>query len=50
MQALLTNVVDKNVVAFQTAEALETALINQKGFVSYYFLDGDPEWLKQLGE
>ena len=49
MQSLLTNVVDKNVAAFQTAEALETALINQKGFVSYYFLDGDPEWLKQLG-
>jgi len=50
MQALLTNVVDKNVAAFQTAEALETALVNQKGFVSYYFLDGDPDWLRQLGE
>ncbi|RLC28544.1 MAG: histidine kinase, partial [Deltaproteobacteria bacterium] len=36
--------------AYQAAEALETALVNQKGFVSYYFLDGDPDWLRQLGE
>ena len=35
---------------FSEAEALETALINQKGFVSYYFMDGDPDWLRQLGE
>ena len=29
---------------------IEIALVNQKGFVSYYFLDGDPDWLRQLGE
>ena len=50
MQALLTHIIDKNIAAFQTAEAFEAALINQKGFVSYYFLDGDPDWLRQLGE
>ena len=50
MEALLTTIVTKNIPAYQTAEALETALINQKGFVSYYFLDGDPDWLRQLGE
>ena len=50
MEALLTTIVTKNIAAYQTAEALETALINQKGFVSYYFLDGDPDWLRQLGE
>jgi len=50
MQDLLTQIVDKNLSAFQEAEALETALVNQKGFVSYYFLDGDPDWLRQLGE
>ena len=49
MQTLLTYIVDRNVAAFQAAEALETALVNQKGFVSYYFLDGDPDWLRQLG-
>ena len=50
MQALLTQIIDRNVAAFQVAEALEAALVNQKGFVSYYFLDGDPDWLRQLGE
>ncbi|MCD4716762.1 MAG: MCP four helix bundle domain-containing protein, partial [Desulfobacterales bacterium] len=50
MQALLTHMIDRNIAAFQVAEALETALVNQKGFVSYYFLDGDPDWLRQLGE
>jgi signal transduction histidine kinase len=50
MEGLLTRLVDRNVAAFQTAEALETALVNQKGFVSYYLLEKDPEWLRQLGE
>ncbi|MCK4788467.1 MAG: histidine kinase [Desulfobacteraceae bacterium] len=50
MEGLLADVIDKNVAAFQAAEALENALVNQKGFVSYYFLDGDPGWLRQLGE
>jgi signal transduction histidine kinase len=50
MEGLLTGLLDRNVAAFQTAEALETALVNQKGFVSYYLLDKDPEWLRQLGE
>jgi len=50
MDELLTRIIDKNVAAFQAAESLEIALVNQKGFVSYYFLDGDPDWLRQLGE
>jgi len=50
MQSLINYITEKNVKALQTAEELEIALINQKGFVSYYFLDGDPEWLNQLGE
>lgn len=50
MDALLNTIVTKNIAAYQSAEALETALVNQKGFVSYYFLDGDPDWLRQLGE
>lgn len=47
---ILLSITDKQLANFQTAEALETALINQKGFVSYFFLDGDPEWIRQLGE
>ena len=50
MEGLLTRLLDQNMAAFQTAEALETALVNQKGFVSYYLLEKDPEWLRQLGE
>ena len=50
MEGLLKDILDRNVTAFQEAEALENALVNQKGFVSYYFLDGNPDWLRQLGE
>ncbi|MFH2218975.1 MAG: ATP-binding protein [Pseudomonadota bacterium] len=47
--ALLSSIIDRNLEAFQAADALEHALVNQKGFVTYYFLDNDPEWLRQLG-
>ncbi len=50
MESLLTAIVQRDMAALQTAENLEIALVNQKGFVSYYFLDGDPEWLRRLGE
>ena len=43
-------VISKNIATFYASEGLEVALVNQKGFVSYYFLDGDPDWLRQLGE
>ena len=50
MEHLLTAVTEKDLAAFQTAEALVVALANQKGFLSYYFIEGDPEWLRRLGE
>ena len=50
MEEILVSITEKHLQTFQTAESLETALVNQKGFVSYFFLDGDPEWLRQLGE
>ena len=50
MENLLTTVTEKDITAFKAAEALEIALVNQKGFVSYYFIEGDPEWLRKLGE
>lgn len=50
MDALLKGIIDRDVAALQAAEAIEDALMNQKGFVSYYFLDGNPDWLKKLGE
>lgn len=50
MEILFNEIIDKNVQSFQVAAELETALMGQKGFASYYFLDGDPSWLRQLGE
>lgn len=50
MENILTSITDRHLSAFQSAEAMENALSRQKGFVSYYFLDHDPEWLRQLGE
>jgi len=50
MQGLVTGMIYRHVDAFQAAEMLQTALSSQKGFVSYYLLDGDPSWLQNLGE
>jgi len=50
IEGVLTAITDENLVAFQSAESLEITLVNQKGFVSYYFLDGNPDWLVQLEE
>jgi len=50
MEGQLTSIIEKDMKAFQTAEALATSLVNQKGFLSYYFIDGDQQWLKQLRE
>ncbi len=50
IESLFTSITDKNLIALDTAEDLATSLANQKGFVSYYFLDGNPDWLRQLGE
>ncbi len=47
-EKLITSIIEKNLTTLQTAEDLDVALVNQKGFVSYYFLDSDPNWLKQL--
>jgi signal transduction histidine kinase len=48
MENLLSDLVDKNLAAYQAAEALESALIHQKGDISYFLLDGDPQWLEHL--
>jgi signal transduction histidine kinase len=45
---LLTALIDKNMASYQAAEGLEIALLKQKGYLTYFFLDGNPEWLDQL--
>lgn len=49
IEKIFSDIIDKNIVIYQSAEALGTSLVNQKGFVSYYLLDGDPAWIDQLG-
>ena len=48
MDSLLTSLIDKNVASYHAAEELENALLQQKGYLTYYFLDGNPEWLKEI--
>lgn len=48
IEALITAVADENLASLEIAEDLQIAMANQKGFVSYYFLDRDPDWLRQL--
>ena len=50
MEILLSDLVDKNLAAYQAAEALESALIHQKGDVFFFLLDGDPQGLEHLDE
>ncbi len=50
MEGLLTQIIDKYMGGLQTAQSLEIALVNQKGFASYYLLDGNPNWLIQMAE
>lgn len=47
---LYASVVDRDVDALISAERLETELVAQKGYVTYYFLNQDPEWLLRLSE
>lgn len=48
MDSVFNALVDKSFASFQAAEELETSLLMQKGFLTYYFLDANPDWLKQL--
>ena len=50
MEGLLTRITDKYMGGLQAAQSLENALVNQKGFASYYLLDGNQTWLIQMAE
>ncbi len=47
---LFCGIVERHIPMYQAAEALETSLLNQKGYLSYYLLDNNPEWLRQLAD
>lgn len=48
IERIFKEIISTNVAIFQSADELSESLINQKGFVSYYLLDKNPDWLDQL--
>ena len=50
IESLFASVWQTNVAQLEAAEELETALLSQRGLVSYYALDHDPKWLQELEE
>ena len=48
MQKVFLNTMRDNVSSLKAAEELEVALLSQRGFLSNYFLDGNPIWIKKL--
>src|SRR3989338_1642307 len=50
LQRVSRAIMKENVSSLKAAEELELALLNQKGLVSSYFLDGNIAWLKILEE
>lgn len=50
MENIVSEITERGLTAFEIAEGMESALAMQKGFVAYYFMDRNPQWLQQLGE
>ena len=50
LQKVSRGIMKENVSSLKAAEELEISLLNQKGFVASYFLDGNTAWLKTLEE
>ncbi len=47
-QSLFERMQDRDIAGLIAAQGLEEELVAQKGFVTYYFLNNDPEWLSDL--
>lgn len=45
---MLRTMMEQDVTALQAARELETALVSQKGFLTYYYIDQNPDWLQKL--
>ena len=50
MESMVATMVEKEFLLYRTAQDMELALANQKGLLTYYLVDGDPKWLKSLGQ
>jgi signal transduction histidine kinase len=48
VEGLFSTIIDRNIAALEAASGLQAALVMQKGYVTYYFLYGEQEWLEEL--
>ena len=46
--SVLIYVIDNNVQGLDASQGMETSLTVQNGFMTYYLLDSNPDWLSQL--
>ncbi|MEE4240044.1 MAG: ATP-binding protein [Desulfopila sp.] len=44
------NVVQKEIALYTMAKDMEVTLANQKGFITYFLIDGNSKWLESLGQ
>jgi len=47
-EKLFSTVTESNIQALEAAGEAENALVMQKGYVTYFFQDSDPQWLGRL--
>ncbi|OQY50186.1 MAG: hypothetical protein B6230_06830 [Desulfobacteraceae bacterium 4572_89] len=50
MDRTMITMVQKEMVIYKAAQDMELAMANQKGFLTYFFVDGDVGWLQSLGK
>ncbi len=48
MNSAVSSVISSKVAALNVSQELESSLAMQRGLLSYYYIDGDSEWLTQL--
>jgi len=48
VNTMLVEVIQKDLILYETAREMELALANQKGYLTYFFVDGDNKWLNSL--
>ncbi len=44
----LNAMIHKDLILYETTRKLELALANQKGYLTYFFMDGNDKWLESL--
>ncbi len=49
MNHILSTIIDTEFVSYKATQDMQMALANQKGFLTYYFIDGQSKWLEDLG-